>query len=337
MKRLVVFGVMLASAVAFADKVELKSGSFLTGKAGDIQGGVLKFESDDLGAIEVKIENIKRLVSDRTHVVQYKDGSREEMALGVVDGKLVAKGKPLDVNAIKATDPKEETWHGSVNGAFTAQRGNTYENTGSFIANLNRRWENDRFNFDFGYHFSETGTKSGADKKKTEDRWDVEAQHDHFWSAAFYNYINLHYERDEIQKLDSRYRAGLGLGYQWLEGAEAAGKWNFNQELGANWVREEYSDGTSAPKGGFAAIRYAHHLTYSPSFSETVEFFHNLEFMPDAEDLEKYLAQTDVGFTTKLIYDFDLIAKVEWDFNSKPASDRRKSDLRYLVGLGYKW
>ena len=52
---------------------------------------------------------------------------------------------------------------------------------------------------------------------------------------------------------------------------------------------------------------------------------------------EKFLANADVGFTTKVIYNFDLIAKIEWEYNSKPAGNRKKDDTRYIVGLGYKW
>ena len=47
--------------------------------------------------------------------------------------------------------------------------------------------------------------------------------------------------------------------------------------------------------------------------------------------------RADVGFTTKLIYDFDFLAKIEWDFNSMPAANRKKSDVRYILGIGYKW
>ncbi len=35
--------------------------------------------------------------------------------------------------------------------------------------------------------------------------------------------------------------------------------------------------------------------------------------------------------------DFDLLAKIEWDYNSQPSGNRKKSDYRYIVGLGYKW
>ena len=79
----------------------------------------------------------------------------------------------------------------------------------------------------------------------------------------------------------------------------------------------------------------------APTFKEAIrmgtEVFHNLEVLPDVGDWDKYLAKADVGFSTKLVYDIDLLAKIECDYNSRPADDRKKADLRYLVGLGYKW
>ena len=48
-------GAALLASVAFADKVTLKSGSFLTGEAGLIQEGKLLFKSDDLGDIKIDI------------------------------------------------------------------------------------------------------------------------------------------------------------------------------------------------------------------------------------------------------------------------------------------
>ena len=35
--------------------------------------------------------------------------------------------------------------------------------------------------------------------------------------------------------------------------------------------------------------------------------------------------------------DFDLLCKIEWDYNSTPSAGRKRSDMRYIVGLGYKW
>ena len=324
--------------VAVADTVTLKSGSVLVGETGDVRDGALQFKSEDLGKLSIKIENIKSVDVEKNHKIIYKDGRVEDKNLAVKDGKLLAAGVPLDLAAVKATDPIPETWHGSIDIGFQAARGNTYETSGSVLANVNRRWDDDRFTGDFGYYYSETG-KADEETRKTTDRWDVEAKHDHFWFPKVYNYEDLKYERDVIQDLNARYRVGLGVGYQWLENSvfESTGKWSFNQELGVNWIKEEYENNDDAKKDGFCALRYAHHLNYIPKWTEGLEFFHNFEILPEVDEWEKFLAKGDAGFTTKLIYDFNLIAKIEWDYNSKPANNRKKDDLRYIVGLGYKW
>ena len=241
--------------------------------------------------------------------------------------------------AVFAEDPAApETWHGSINGAFTASRGNTYEDSWSLIGALNRRWESDRLMLNGGYYFSKTGTADGP-RETTTDRWELEGQEDHFWTKVFYSYVNLRYEHDEIALLEARYRVGLGLGYQWLDNTvfESTGKWSFSQELGANWIKEEFEEGGDEKQGGFAALRYAHHLTYLPKWNDATEFFHNFEYLPEVDDWDKYLIKADVGFSVKIIGDFDLLAKIEWDFDSRPANGREKSDVRYIVGLGYKW
>ena len=331
-------GAALLASVAFADKVTLKSGSFLTGEAGLIQEGKLLFKSDDLGDLKIDVANIKSLDAAKSHVVQYTDNSTEDKILSIKDGALWSGSGKLDMAKVKATDPVEETWHGNVNVAFNAARGNTYQNTAAILANVNRRWEKDRLNVDFGYYYSEN-SQSGSETQKTEDRWEVEGKHDHFWASKIYHYENLKWERDMIQDLRARYRAGLGGGYQWLENTafESTGKWNFNQELGVNYIKEEYDGESDAKENGFCALRYGHHFGYIPKWADNIEIFHTAEILPEVDEWEKFLARADVGFTTKLIYDFDLIAKIEWEYNSKPAGDRKKDDIRYIVGFGYKW
>ena len=338
MKIVAVSALALASACAFADKVTLKSGSFLTGEAGLIQDGVLQFKSDDLGDLKIKVDTIAFLDKASSHVVQYVDNTREDKILTIKDGVLCDGNGKLDMSKVKATDPGVETWHGMVNVAYQAARGNSYENSGSVLANVNRRWEKDRLNVDFGYYYSETG-QSGGETVKNADRWEAEAKHDHFWWEKVYHYEDLRYDRDVIQELDARYRAGIGAGYQWLEKRpfESTGKWSFNQELGVNYIKEEYQNNDDSKDGGYCALRYAHHLNYIPKWYDNVEFFHNFEILPEVDEWEKFLAKGDVGLSTKLIMDFNLLAKIEWDYDSKPAANRKKDDLRYIVGIGYKW
>ena len=339
MKRLsfVIF-MALASATVSADTLTLLSGSRLSGTAGIVKGDKLVFTSEDLGDIEVPLAKIASLDTPHDHTVQYNDYTRETKSMTVSNGVFIASGKPLDTTNVKAIDPGIETWHGSVNASYTAARGNTYQNSASLLANVNRRWEEDRVNADFGYYYSETGT-SKDDRDKTTDRWEVEGQHDHFWRPAVYTFENARYEEDSIAGLDNRVRLGLGVGYQWLDARrfETTGVWSFNQEAGATWFRDNYR---VRPMGGdesYAALRYAHHLTYIPKWNEGVNGFHNLEYYPQIDDWEHYIMKADVGFTTKIIMDFNFIAKIEWEYNSRPSVGRKSSDIRYIVGLGYAW
>ena len=230
------------AASALADKVTLKSGSFLTGTAGEVAGDKLKFASDDLGDIEIAVANIASLESDRTHVVQYRDLSTETKAVGIRDGAFVVGADKLDMSNVKAIDPAAETWHGSVNFAFQSARGNTYNNTGSLIADANRRWEDDRVKGLFGYYYSESGASKHT-KEKSTDRWEIEGQHDHFWKPTVYSYENARWEKDNIAGLDYRLRLGAGAGYQWLEKTayDSTGVWTFSQEAGLAWIRSSFA------------------------------------------------------------------------------------------------
>ena len=330
--------VAATATAALADKVTLKSGSFLTGTAGEIAGDKLKFKSDDLGDVEIAVANIAALESEKSHVVLYKDLTSESKAVSVRDGDFVVGADKLDMTNVKAIDPAAETWHGSVNFAYQSARGNTYNNTGSVIADANRRWDKDRVKANFGYYYSESGA-SKQTKEKSTDRWEVEGQHDHFWKPAVYSYENARWEKDDIAGLDYRLRLGVGGGYQWLDKAafDATGVWSFSQEAGAAWIKTSYAQKDPDADDTYATLRYAHHLTYLPRWTAGVEIFHNFEYLPQVDDWENYLAKADLGLTTKIIMNFDLLAKVEWDYNSRPSVGRKSSDTRYIVGLGYKW
>lgn len=339
MKQAILAVMALLGVSALGETIELKSGSILKGKVTAMTREAITFESEDFGEVTIKVEKIAKLGDQGAHVVQYNDNATEEKNLSVENGAYLADGDVLKIDEVKKIDPAAETWHGDIHLGFTAARGNTYENAASLTAKLNRRWEHDRLRLEAGYYNTRTGA-SGEDARTTTERWEAFGQEDHFWSAAFYNFVNLKYESDRVAELKARYRAGLGLGYQWLDGyvLENVGTWDFNQELGVDYVKEEYeNDNEDSKKNGFAALHYAHHLKFVPAQIDGVEVFHNLEYLPEIDEWEKYLVKADAGFTMKIYGNFDFLAKVELDYNSKPATDRKKEDLRYILGLGYKW
>lgn len=340
--KLIVAAVAAAMGVscAFADKVTLKSGSFLTGTAGVFADGKLKFASDELGDIEVPVDKIAKLESDKDHVVQYADNTRETKAVTVADGEMAVREggetKKLDMSNVKAVDPVEEKWHGSLNGSAMLTRGNTVGESASVVGDVSRRWENDRFKADGGYYYAASGD-SKQDKQKTVSRFELQAQEDHFWGGdKFYTYANSKYEFDRIMDLKYRWRFGLGVGCQWFENKDfGLGKSSFSQELGMAYIFEHY-DGM--PKDDYGTFRYAHHYTWDISAVDGLAFAHNFEFLPQVDDWSgNYLIDTDAGITYAFRANWQLIAKVEWDYKKKVGYGVKHSDIRYILGLGYKW
>jgi len=330
---------LLAASCAFAvsaDTLVLKSGSRLEGEVIRIVGGEVTFKSDELGELKIKEEKIVSIDTKESATVQYNDRSLKEGVVAKKDGAYTLAGKPLDMKKVKAVNPEEEKWKGSVNFSGTAARGNTVSEKVALVADANRRWEKDRFTSNFGYYFEQTGTDRD-NKKKTEDRIELGLQEDHFWATKVYSYINGKYERDGINNLMYRYRVGVGMGYQWLDGYtfDSTGKWSFNQEAGLTYIKEKYEHAKDDDRMTF---RYAHHLNWAPKWVDKFAFTHNLEYLPDTENwADAYLIDADVGFTYELSAAWQLLGKIEWDYNSNPGPHTKSSDFRYMLGLGYKW
>lgn len=325
----------LAATVALADKVTLVSGSTLTGTAGDFSGGKLKFTSDDLGDISIDVKKIASLESDKMHVVRYRDMSVSSVPVTVVDGEYQVAGAALDMTNVKDLDPAPEAWHGSVNFMGTVTRGNTVGESATITADVRRRWEKDRFTANGGYYYAASGD-SKKDKQKTTSRFELLAQEDHFWTEKFYSYVNGKYETDRVMDLEYRWRLGLGGGYQWLENDDFGfGKVSFNQEVGLSYVGEKYEHDSDDKYGAF---RYAHHLSWEIAAIENLTFAHNLEWLPQVDDwADNYIIDADAGIVYQFSANWQLIAKVEWDYKSQVSDGVKHSDLRYILGLGYTW
>ena len=234
----------LAAACALAaaaDTLVFKSGSRLEGEVVRIAGGEVTFKSDDVGEVKVSTDKLASIETKKSATVQYNDRSRREGVVAMKDGKYTLNKEELDMGDVKAVNPEEEAWHGSVGFSGTATRGNTVSEKATALADVNRRWEKNRLAANFGYYFAQNGT-SRYNKEKTEDRIELGAQDDYFWATKVYSYVNGKYERDGINNLRYRYRLGLGMGYQWLDGQtfESTGKWSFNQEVGLTYIKEKY-------------------------------------------------------------------------------------------------
>ncbi len=341
MKRIVA-GVLATGValVAAADVVTFTSGSKLTGTLVHVEGGTITFKSDDVGEVKIPQDKVAELTTDKPNTILFVDKTRKDAVIALKGGEYTASGEKLDMSGVKSVNPEEEKWHGSVNVAASSARGNTVSENVTLLAEVNRRWgDHDRFAANGGFYFAQSGDSRDT-KRKTEDRLVLAAQEDHFWANKVYQYVNGKFETDRINDLDHRFRIGTGLGYQWLDNQnfDLTGTWSFSQEAGAEYVHEKWENPNPGQDEGYCSFRYAHHLKYVPRFAPSLSWFHNLEYHPDVSEwADVYTINADVGFSTVVWAGWDLLAKIEWDYNSAPAEHAKNSDIRYIIGLGYKW
>ena len=104
-------------------------------------------------------------------------------------------------------------------------------------------------------------------------------------------------------------------------------------------ILDWFGEGESVlPKDDYGTFRYAHHYTWDISAVDGLAFAHNFEFLPQVDDWSgNYLIDTDAGITYAFRANWQLIAKVEWDYKKKVGYGVKHSDIRYILGLGYKW
>jgi len=325
----------LTATSAFADEILFKNGDRITGKVLSVEGGKMTIDSKIGGEIHVDVHDVKTFTTDEPIEIRTKDGQRLTAkttagAEGTVKVERPTAGggtQTVPVSNMKYVN-FNEAWTGDlVVGAMFA-RGNTFADQANVAFDLNRRTEQDRWTFTGGYNFGRQRDPATGDKTTTTDNWFGTAKYDYFFDEKLYAFGTFRYEHDRIADLDHRITPGVGLGYQWVDTPALS----FNTEAGISYVIEQYGNDTS---NEFVAARLAYHL--KKSFNDSVNFFHNLEYYPSLEALEDYLIIADAGLRVTLTSKMFAEYKLELRYDAMPAEGASRTDLRHIVGVGWKF
>jgi putative salt-induced outer membrane protein YdiY len=206
-------------------------------------------------------------------------------------------------------------------------RGNTESSTANFGAEATRRTDNDRLYLGAGYYFANQRDNNTGENSTSADNWFLKGKYDYFFTKKFFGYANMKYEKDRIAYLDMRLTPGAGAGYQWIENA----RFNFFTEAGLTYVHEKYTDPDEIRN--YAAARGAYHFNFV--INDHLKGFHNLEVIPNIEDVQAVLVYTDVGLRAAMTERLFLEGKAQLAYNSQPADNREKKDMRYTLGIGW--
>ena len=326
----------LLTSRVLGDTVVFKSGERLSGKVISVADSKMVFKSKVVGTVTFSLAEVEACFTEGKVEIVLKDGSVVEKpvqfqpgsATGAVD-VVTSDGRVFDLEAVEKVNPEKKKWKGQIVANYLENRGNLQSRSLNVTGEAVRRGVDTRLSLNAGYLYGQQDdTKTGVETTTSDNNY-AGGKFDYFFLRSLYAYVNSKYYRDSVLFLDYRFTEGLGLGFQWVD----TRVWNFDTELGLNYVREKYWD--PEEDEDYMGSRLAYHFTYT--FWETFSAFHNLELVYSSSSVIRYLLSTDAGIQAKIAASWFAQAKVQILYDSAPPGDHEKFDSRYMLGLGYNF
>jgi len=340
MSRRVVFLLLLCCAVTnlFAGQVVFKNGDRITGTIDHLSGGKLVIVSDVAGKLVIDADKVESITTEKpvkVHVTEDRVVNSEIRAVSSAAGmvELVSNAKtdslPFEnIHAINLPVIKYPLWSGDITAAYNSKHGNTTSTDIAVDISLKRQTKKHDLYIDGEHALSKEEESGSKEKITTEDSWLFKIKDQYNLSNNRYRYLEGSYEKDRVAELDRRIIAGLGLGRKWIDNDTT----HFKSDIGLANIDERYSDSTASNSvSGQLGYYFDHKVNGS------VMFIHDLAWYPGIEDPSDYYLRTKAELRLKMTDRLFTSFKAELDYDAVPSDDAETTDIKYMLGLGYKF
>jgi putative salt-induced outer membrane protein YdiY len=287
----------------------------------------------------VDLADIQTLSSDDPITVNLKDGTglnqkvmSAELNRFAIEGTVTTKAQEFAVSDIVSINPPIKPipkWTGDISVGITSTHGNTKTEMISANANFAKRTEKDRTTVSADYAKGEQEDPDTGETVTIEDWWRAKGKYDYFFSKKTYGYLDGRYEKDAVAELDRRTIIGLGAGYQWIE----SDNMNFSSELGLASLYEKYDNQTDSNSEITLQLGY----NFDKKLRKNIKFVHDLTYYPSIDKVSDYYLTTTAGLRADFTETFFLTLKAILNYDSTPAIGSGNTDVKYFLGLGYRF
>ena len=237
-------------------------------------------------------------------------------------GILAAFAQTSTNTGVKGITPeKKYPWESSVSAGLTLTRGNTSTTLFSADFLTKRKTPSDEYVIGLGGAYGE------QDSKDTVNNYKVFAQWNHLFSDRFYGYLRAEGLRDYIADLDYRLTLGPGIGYYLLKETNTL----LAVEGGANFEAQQLG-GTDQ---NFATVRLAERFEHK--FADRARLWQNVEIFPQVDKLDNYVVNFEIGVEAAISKTLSLKTYLDDTYANRPASGRKKNDVKIVAGVSYKF
>lgn len=224
-------------------------------------------------------------------------------------------------------------WTNSVTGGLTLMRGNIDTTLVSAQYDITKKTPKNEFTGTTGLAYGEQNSSQTVNNYKGSFQWN------HLFTPHTYSYLRADGLHDYIADINYRLTVGPGAGYYLLK------QTNFTLAVEAGVNFEGQSFGTEASSnnaagsgyqgGAFATMRLADKLEYK--INNHARIWQSVEVLPEVDQWDNYLVNFEVGAEASFTKSFSLKTYLDDNFDSRPAAEHVKNDLKLVTGIAYKF
>jgi putative salt-induced outer membrane protein len=235
-------------------------------------------------------------------------------------------------------DPAKEDgqWRGAFSAGLAVASGNTKSTNFNASVDMLRATKEDKITL---FLTSLYGTRDVAGKnEKTANLTRGGVRYDWNLSDRMFVFGLLEAEQDKIQRLDSRFIGGAGVGYKVIKEKDTS----FDLFAGLTGRRDSKTEtvariaplvGTFDQKVTSTSTELLLGEESNHKLSDSVSFKQRLAVYPNLKNSGEYRAQFDSGLVVGLAAGVNLQVSLSDRYNSEAALGTKKSDLLFLTGI----
>ena len=153
------------------------------------------------------------------------------------------------------------------------------------------------------------------------------SQYNHLFSRHWFGYARVDGLHDGIANVVYRVTLSPGLGYYFLKTKVTT----LAGEIGPGLVLEKLDGQRKSYVTPRLAERFEHKV------NDHARLWENAEFLPQADKLDNFLVNAEVGIETTITKRLTLRTVVQDNFAHDPAPGRKDNDIKLVSGLAYKF
>jgi putative salt-induced outer membrane protein YdiY len=232
--------------------------------------------------------------------------------------KVGNPGGPPQTAVVSTNKP---AWESSISAGLSLTKGNS--DTVLTTAAFKTRIKTPTNEFMFGVD----GAYGESDSVKNSETLHGITQYNHLFGERPYGYLNAEGLHDGIADLQYRFTFSPGAGYYFVKSTNTT----FAGEIGPGLIFQRLGEVDTT----YASLRLAERFEHK--LKNGARVWENAEILPQANKLENFLVNAEIGAEAVLTKTLSLRVTVQDNFVNLPAPGRKDNDVKLISGLVYKF